>query len=272
MWWFKKQASQSTTNDVQIVSAAVAQSFVHVRRDVQNLHDWMRHIHNQHEAVKRDLQEHRIVVESQREEISRLHRIVGEIPKTKHEVKALLDEYYRIEAIMDRISKVEAGLEKVHSKVNQEVQMSSMALAPQQHLQPQSHASDEVLRKIAEIQERSQAMMAQKLQEISTRLDEKRPTPQSALKEKIMSRVARNSKEYVKSMIRQLIDKYGRASGLQLREIIVEEQGLSSKSSFYRLLAEIEQDNEVGVVREGKEKVYLSKAAKKSEDWVPDGR
>jgi hypothetical protein len=77
------------------------------------------------------------------------------------------------------------------------------------------------------------------------------------LREKIIRRVARHSKEYVKSMLVSLIKKYGRVSGLNLREIVVEEQGIVSKSSFYRLLIEIEEEDAIHVIQDGKEKHYV---------------
>jgi hypothetical protein len=75
-----------------------------------------------------------------------------------------------------------------------------------------------------------------------------------------MKRIAKNSKEYVKSIIFAAIRKYGEIPASKLKEIIVEEQGLCSKSSFYRLLAEIETENELGVIEKGKEKIYLMKS------------
>jgi len=58
-------------------------------------------------------------------------------------------------------------------------------------------------------------------------------------------------------MLISLIKKYQKISGLSLREIVVEEQGIVSKSSFYRILAEVEEEEEVNVVHEGKEKHYF---------------
>ena len=83
----------------------------------------------------------------------------------------------------------------------------------------------------------------------------------TAIKEKIIKKITKNSKNYIKSVIYSLIKKYGRISAPQLKEIVVEEQGLCSKSSFYRLLSELESDNEVGIIRQGKEKLYLYKTA-----------
>ena len=78
-----------------------------------------------------------------------------------------------------------------------------------------------------------------------------------------MKRLTRNSKEYVKSVIISYIRKYERISALQLKDIIVEEQNLCSKSSFYRLLEEVEGIDELGVIKQGKEKHYVSKAVRR---------
>ena len=86
---------------------------------------------------------------------------------------------------------------------------------------------------------------------------------QLPLKEKILRRISRNSKDYIKGVIRGLIFKYGKISALQLRDIIVDEQGLCSKSSFYRLLDEVESDEGVGMEQEGKEKEYFARMVPK---------
>ncbi|MCB9359539.1 hypothetical protein H6503_06425 [Candidatus Woesearchaeota archaeon] len=88
-----------------------------------------------------------------------------------------------------------------------------------------------------------------------TTLQEKTSTRQS-LKEKIFKKVTRHSKDYVKSYIMSLIKKHEKISGLSLREIVVEEQGIVSKSSFYRILTEIEEEEGIHVLHEGKEKHY----------------
>jgi len=84
------------------------------------------------------------------------------------------------------------------------------------------------------------------------------------LQEKIVKRITRHSKEYVKGMVLNLVQRYGKVSALQLREMVVEEQGLCSKSSFYRILEELEKEGVLGVISSGREKVYLSeKTARK---------
>jgi hypothetical protein len=86
---------------------------------------------------------------------------------------------------------------------------------------------------------------------------EQKNAAKSNLKEKIFKKITRHSKEYVKGMLISLIKKYQKISGLNLREIVVEEQGIVSKSSFYRLLTEIEEDDSISVVHQGKEKLYI---------------
>lgn len=103
-----------------------------------------------------------------------------------------------------------------------------------------------------------------RIHEISRRLDEieqKKYEPKQIVKERIIKKIAKNSKDYVKNLIFSLIKKYGKISAPQLKEMIVHEQGLCSKSSFYRLLEELESDEEINIVKQGKEKIFFSKTA-----------
>jgi Na+/phosphate symporter len=102
----------------------------------------------------------------------------------------------------------------------------------------------------------------QRINEISSRLSElerKKLEKNITGREKLVQKIAKNSKDYVKAVIVSLINKYSRISGAQLKEIVVNEQGLCSKSSFYRLLEEIEQEGSAELIQSGKEKEYLSK-------------
>ena len=104
-----------------------------------------------------------------------------------------------------------------------------------------------------------------RLNELHSRIEnissstEKRST---SLKEKLIKKLTRNSKTYVKNVILGYIEKYQEVSALQLKEMLVEEQQLCSKSSFYRLLQELEEYDKIAVVKEGKQKIYLTKNAK----------
>lgn len=85
-----------------------------------------------------------------------------------------------------------------------------------------------------------------------------RAVPKARIRDRLVQKLSRNSKEYVKNVIVNLINKYGRISAMQLREMIVEEQGLVSRSSFYRILEELEEESDLQVVSKGKEKVYVA--------------
>ncbi|MFT4304119.1 MAG: hypothetical protein ACMXYG_06130 [Candidatus Woesearchaeota archaeon] len=97
------------------------------------------------------------------------------------------------------------------------------------------------------------------ISELKTNLNtlQDKTSPKQNLKERIFKKVTRHSKEYVKSMLMSLIKKHQKISGLDLREIVVEDQGIVSKSSFYRILTEIEEEEGIHVLHEGKEKHYF---------------
>jgi hypothetical protein len=103
-----------------------------------------------------------------------------------------------------------------------------------------------------------------RIHELGKRMDEiehKRHIPKEVVKERIIKKIAKNSKNYVKNVILSMIKKYGNISAPQLKEIIVGEQGLCSKSSFYRLLEELESDEEINTLKQGREKMFFYKTA-----------
>jgi hypothetical protein len=102
----------------------------------------------------------------------------------------------------------------------------------------------------------------EKIKELSERMDnieQARIEKKFDAREKLMKRIARNSKDYVKGIILSMLKRYERIPASQLKTIIVEEQGLCSKSSFYRLLQELEDDDRIDFMTSGKEKVYQFK-------------
>lgn len=75
-----------------------------------------------------------------------------------------------------------------------------------------------------------------------------------------MRKLARNSKDYIKNLVLGLVHKYGKMGALQLREMVVDEQGLCSKSSFYRILEEMEKEHSLQIISDGKHTVYVASA------------
>jgi len=85
------------------------------------------------------------------------------------------------------------------------------------------------------------------------------PAERKTISKRIIKTIKRQSKDYIRHSILSLIQKYGKITALQLRDIVVEEQGLCSKSTFYRILEEIENSDEISVIKKAKEKQYLAK-------------
>jgi len=95
------------------------------------------------------------------------------------------------------------------------------------------------------------------LESLRSRLESKQESvkQKSSLQERVEKRLRHRSKDFLKQTVRSLIQKYGRLSALQIREMLVDEQGLCSKSTLYRILDELEQEFQMSV--DGREKVFM---------------
>ena len=144
-----------------------------------------------------------------------------------------------------------------HDKRFQEIesQLSQIPKSPEQIKQiiDYYYSYENVLQKIHELRERMDSIEAQK--QVST-VERKHH-----LKERLIKKITKNSKDYVKSVILSTIKKYQKIPASEIKEMVVDEQGLCSKSSFYRLLQELEISNDIDVIHQGKEKIYISKLA-----------
>ncbi len=159
-------------------------------------------------------------IASQKSLISSMKNDLDLIPK-RQEIKRMIDESFAYEDMLEKIKNFEQKLNVLSPSITEQTPRND----------------------IFELNKRLE------------KLEEKK----SNLKEKLLKKITRNSKDYVKSIMTSMIKKYHKISALQLKEMIVEEQGLCSKSSFYRMLEEIEDKDDIAVVKEGKEKHYLSK-------------
>lgn len=215
MFW-KKNNTEKKLNQINEV---LKKSFTNVKRDTTNIFQWLNYFH------KKNIEQEQLVKQLQLE--------ISYMPKTREDIRRVIDDYYSFESIM-------AKIRELNDKVDE--------LARKQPVYHEKHASQPIPKElypdISYIEKRLEKLEQKKL----------------SMKEKIMRRLTRNSKEYVKSVILSYIKKYERISALQLKEIVVDEQNFCSKSSFYRLLEEIEGLDDIGVIKEKKEKHYISKA------------
>src|SRR3989338_668521 len=142
----------------------------------------------------------------------------------KEEMRRYVDEYYSMKPLLERMDSVEKRLSSFHLNL------------------PSTAPSDppEVQTQLKAMQQRLLSLEERKLN----------------MREKILKKISRNSKEYVKSVMLSYIRKYEKIPAIRLKEMVVEEQGLCSKSSFYRMLDELENEDDVGVIKANKEKHY----------------
>ena len=214
------------------VERSVSQSFAKVKQDTDALYQWVTYLYQQNQALVEHNQALRRLTEEQKLALNELKVTVTHMPKTAAEVKQIVDSYYSFEPIMQRIKHIEQKIELLELKRTHAAHQQVAFPLDQQRPSVQTY---------------QQAIPS----------TEKQPT---ALKEKLMRKLARNSKDYIKNLVLGLVHKYGKMGAMQLREIVVEEQGLCSKSSFYRILEEMENESALHVVSDGKHTVYMATA------------
>jgi len=229
MWPFRKKGDAVTRIDE--LDLALQNSFQRVREDVDNVNTWLNYFYSQ------DTERQKTIDDLQ----TRLSHLSTAMPR----------EIPDVSGVLSRLKKVEERI-------------SGLAVSV--------HAVEPVISRIAELNskvnlvEQSQKSIFERLKDIASRVEkaeQARTRTALNLREKIVKKVARHSKDYVKNLILSAISRYDQISAMQLREMVVEEQGLCSKSTFYRILEEIEAEDRVEMVAQGKEKAYLPRIAAK---------
>lgn len=163
----------------------------------------------------------------QENQIKQLKLELSYIPKRPEDIRKIIDSYYSFDNITERIKMINEKVDNLAAKG-----VSAEPLSAQAH--PEIH---EITQRLTQLEEQRKA----------------------TIREKVVKRVTRNSKEYVKQLMLSYIRKYTQIGALQLKDMIVYDQGLCSKSSFYRLLDEIEALEDIGTVKKGRQKYYLYK-------------
>ena len=219
MFWKKKDESG---NKLIVMNDLLKKSFTNVKKDTSNIFQWLNFLY------KKNMQQDQMIRQLQME--------MSYMPKTREDIRRIIDDYYSFEGIMSK-------MRDINFRVDELARMQAQSRQQPQAVEVQKEAPREVSVDFSHIEKR--------LEKLEQRKD--------SMKEKIIKKITRNSKEYVKSVMISYIRKYEKISALQLKEMVVDEQNFCSKSSFYRLLEEIEQMGEVGVMKAGKEKHYFSK-------------
>lgn len=223
MFWKKEDNTQKKLEQINVI---LKKSFANVKKDTTNIFQWLNYFY------KKNMEQEQMLKQLQFE--------LSYAPKTREDIRCIIDDYYSFDSIMAKIRKLD---EKVDELAKTQHERFVVQPAPATLKEPKTELQTD----LSYIERRLERLEQRKL----------------SMKEKIMKRLTRNSKEYVKGVIVSYIKKYERISALQLKEIIVDEQNFCSKSSFYRLLEEIEELDDIGIIKHGKEKHYISKAVKR---------
>ncbi len=233
--FFRKKKKVEVINEIEKFNTSLEASFKHVKSDVKNIHDWLKYLYYQNLNQQQTID----ALQLRFEKIMNLRKELQEF--TRGEIKVLIDKYYSLNPVYERLEQIENKIEKIFII---------------------KHGSDLQTPKEAQIKSEFEGKVYRNFD--FNQKNEYKPyfSSNSYLKDKILRKVARDSKDYVKNFIHSLIARYERISALNLREMVVEDQNLCSKSSFYRILAEIEKEEEVNILQEGKGKVFISNLAK----------
>ena len=188
----------------------LAKSFANVKKDTASLQQWISFLHQKSQ---------------QQEQLTRqLQTELSYIPKRPEDIKRIVDSYYSYDHLLGKISMLNEKIDAIKEQKKSEPEVMHTPVSRPRESHPEA---------IRQIEERLQVLERQR---------------QAAIREKVIKKITRNSKDYVKNLILSYIRKYGQIGALQLKDMIVEEQGLCSKSSFYRILDEIEQESDVCLV------------------------
>src|SRR3989338_11260785 len=185
-----------TEVQLQRLNSLLAASFANVKRDTGLIFQWLNFLYAKNQEQQRA--------------IDNLTQDLSKIPKDKADFKKIIDDIYSFEDISKRMDSLNLRLDAIYRR---EIVPAGTDAGTG------TEADFEAKQRLESIQKRLE------------KLEEKKQT----LKEKLVKKITKNSKEYVKTMLLSYIKKYEKISALQLKEMVVDEQGLCSKSSFYRL-------------------------------------
>jgi len=218
----KKEISKGLTNLHGLLQA----SFNNVKKDTHQIFQWINYFQN----LQKNQQS---IIEDQ-------HRIIKDI---QHQNKQQEEAIRSLELQLKYMPRSPEELKKI--------------LEAYYSYEPILNRIKELNAKVEELK-LSQQPIKTKVEHLHSKIE--RIPSKLSLKEKLIKRITKHSKDYIKNFILSLITKYEKISALQLREIVVEEQGLCSKSSFYRILEEVESEESIGAIHKKKEKLYQYKA------------
>ncbi len=232
MLWRKSVTEKKLEQKLEQIDGILKRSFFNVKKDAVKIFQWLNYLY--HKNIEHEQQ------------LKQIQSNIFNLTPSKEEIKKVVDYHYPLESILAKLSELDSKV----SRLIQAEQAEKFDVKARSHIPHtiQIDSQNEELQK--------------KIYSIEKRLELTEQKKQS-IKEKITNKFIRNSKGYIKGIIVSYIKKYEKISSLELKDLIVDEQNFCSKSSFYRLLKEVEQLEDIGIINQGRKKYYLSRLIKR---------
>ena len=234
---------------IGLLDVKLTNSFSNVRDDIDNLYSWVEFLKN--------------LVDSQSENYIGINKRLGHVEWQMGHFEQIYGNLDRLNAAAGRLASMQSKIDAISggydASAMAELQSRLDGLSEGYSSLIGSMDAIKVRLKGVESSERTVTVQTQPSQDMQPPAHDNtvqnRNKPR--LQEKVMRSVSRSSKEFLKNTILSMIRREGEISALALRESIVENQGIASKSTFYRLLEELDSDGSIEMVRVGKEKHYF---------------
>lgn len=260
--WFMRGVEER----IGAVEQNVSKSFDKVKSDVGALTQWIKYLSSQNKELSERLSGVQLRLQG-----SATKAELAAIPSGKL-LARIADVEQRLAVLKRDLPLVAAHAVEQHMPSKQEVvswvenstsvsHLSTRLLAAEARLERlrESEVSVENLREVPaqleRLREQVQSLLVERPSVIGPAVV--RSESRSRLQERVLRRVSTDGKDYMKDMILTQLRKTPNLRGQRLRERIVDEERLCSRSSFYRLLEELEAEGHVSFVVEGKHKVYV---------------
>jgi len=214
-----------------------------IKSNISNFNDQIGQVSYQTSRNSNQMAHMNLKLSHMDDRINDVNKALSNVNISREEIKGIIDYYYSFEDVIKQVRSMDALMDSFKERFDKMSNIKDFDVASQ-------------LQYLAEIKE------------LKARLDsiEKRePAPLQKpgnLREKLIQKITKRSRDYVRNLILSYIKKYERISALKLREMIVEEQGLASKSAFYRMLDEIDEFEEIESIKEGKERYFFYRMVK----------
>lgn len=265
---------------IKIMESNLGNAFSKVKEDMTNLNAWLNYyhqknlffenqinkLHQKNSQLYSNLANTSEILNANSAATSELKKDISEIlntnSSTTNELKKDMAELHNKVAMLQSLAKnnlsenqLNFHIEKISTQINQidrkvehlsyvPVRIDALKEQLSEHIS-KPDSSREFEKRLDDINEKLTNLIIKK-----------------SPRDKLIQKVTKNSHDYVKAVVLSYIKKYEKISAFQLREMVVEEQNLTSKSTFYRILEQIEDMDEIGIIKQGKEKIYLSKLKK----------